>query len=371
MGPPGAFFRFGLALMGWRRMPPLVLVLDACTIAGVTASLVKPIGSLETTVAAPPAAHLRCVRYGSPDHDDHRPIEEPESVFRHSGWKTKRRRVMEAMQKTGQSGRRILNFCDCGSDLWVKCDGTELVLTCNRCHDRMCDPCQNERRQSIIEQIMLRVIDAGERVRFCTFTLKHVDAPLSQQIDRLYSSFKLLRQHPTMGKYFKAGVWFFEAKLDKAGRLWHPHLHVIQVGPERMPQAELSTAWHQITGDSFIVHVTALQDQRQQVRYVTKYSTKPLAADVVRVPAKLEEFMTAIKGRRLFQCFGSWSEAHAASDVPARRLKQVGALCTIHADALAGDIDNLRIMHALHARWPKLRRSHPLPPHLSPQPPPS
>jgi len=193
---------------------------------------------------------------------------------------------------------------------------------------------------------------------------------LAVQIDRLYSSFKQLRQHPEMGKYFKAGVWFFEAKLDKAGRLWHPHLHVIQVGPDRMPQAALSVSWKQITGDSFIVHVTAITDHRQQVQYVTKYTTKPLSADVVRVPAKLDEFVTAIAGRRLFQCFGEWSKAHAADDATPRKLRAVGALCTIHSAACSGDIDSLVIMHQLHARWPRLRRSHPLPPELSANPPP-
>lgn len=350
---------------------PLVLLQTRGTIPSVTPSLDSPKGSLETTVDVRHDGHVPCTRYGSSDHDDHRPIEPAESSFRHSGWKTKRRRIIEALQRTGASGRRILNFCDCGSDLWIKQDGTELALTCNRCHDRMCDPCQNERRTAIIEQIMLRLLDAGDRARFCTFTLKHLDAPLTQQIDRLFSSFKLLRQHPTMGRYFKAGVWFFEAKLDKAGRLWHPHLHVIQVGPDRMPQAELSKAWHQITGDSFIVHVTAINDRRQQVAYVTKYSTKPLSPDVVRVPAKLDEFVTAIAGRRLFQCFGDWSKAHAKDDASPRKLKAVGALCTIHADALAGSIESLVIMHQLHARWPRLRRSHPLPPHLAPQPPPA
>ena len=217
---------------------------------------------------------------------------------------------------------------------------------------------------------MLRLLDAGDRARFLTFTLKHQDAPLALQIDRLLDAFKRLRQHPTVRKYFAAGVWFFEAKLDKAGRLWHPHLHVIQVGPDRVPHAALSTAWHQITGDSFIVHVCAIEDRQRQVAYVTKYSTKPLDSSVLRVPAKLDEFVVAIAGRRLFQCFGEWSKAHAKDDVSPRKLKAVGALCTIHQDALNGSIESLVIIHQLHARWPRLRRSHPLPPHLAPQPPP-
>lgn len=351
-------------------MSPLAVAQKRGTTYGVTPSLDSPVGLLETTVDAGHGVHLPQPRYGSPDYDDHRPIEPAESVFRHSGWKTKRRRVVEALQRTGASGRRILNFCDCGSDLWVKADGSELVLTCNRCHDRMCDPCQNERRTAIIEQIMLRLLEAGDRARFCTFTLKHSDAPLTVQIDRLLDAFKRLRQHRTMGRYFRAGVWFFEAKLDKAGHRWHPHLHVIQTGPDRMPQAELSQAWHHITGDSFIVHVCAINDQRQQVAYVTKYTTKPLDPSVTRVPAKLDEFVLAIAGRRLFQCFGEWSKAHHQDKPTPRQLRQVGALITIHRQALEGDVESLVIMHQLHDRWPKLRKSHPLPPDLSPQPPP-
>jgi hypothetical protein len=264
----------------------------------------------------------------------------------------------------------VLNFCDCGNDCWVMADGGQMVLTCNKCHDRLCDPCQRERRQQIIEGIMLRLLDAGERARFCTFTLKHQDAPLSVQIDRLLASFKLLRQHPTVGRYFQAGVWFFEAKLDRAGNLWHPHLHVIQVGPDRVPLVDLSIAWKQITGDSYIVHVEAITDHHRQLAYVTKYSTKPLDKSVLRNPARLDEFVVAIKGRRLFQCFGSWSKAHAREDVPARTLRRLGALCTIHDAACRGEIEWLVIMHQLHHQYPKLRKSHPLPPHLAapPQP---
>jgi hypothetical protein len=246
------------------------------------------------------------------------------------------------MQRAGETGRRVLNFCDCGNDCWVMADGGQMVLTCNKCHDRLCDPCQRERRQQIIEGIMLRLLDAGERARFCTFTLKHQDAPLSVQIDRLLASFKLLR----------------------------PHLHVIQVGPDRVPLVDLSIAWKQITGDSYIVHVEAITDHHRQLAYVTKYSTKPLDKSVLRNPARLDEFVVAIKGRRLFQCFGSWSKAHAREDVPARTLRRLGALCTIHDAACRGEIEWLVIMHQLHHQYPKLRKSHPLPPHLAapPQP---
>lgn len=336
----------------------------------MTSQLDQAVGPLETSEQAPCASYLREVRYGSPDYDDHAPVQREESIFRHSGWAGKRRRILEALRRTGQTGRRILNFCDCGGDLWVKADGQELVLVCNRCHDRLCDPCQAERRSALVEQILLRVIDAGDRVRFVTFTLKHHPIPLSVQIDKLISSFKNLRRHPTLKRYFESGAWFLEIKLDKAGVLWHPHLHVIQVGPDRIPHREISQAWLSITGDSFVVDVRAIPDRQKQVQYVTKYATKPLATEVTRHPALLQEFVVAIKGRRLYQCFGTWAAAQHRDPPTKRELRAVGALCTIHREACEGAVESLVIMHQLHARWPRLRRSHPLPPHLRPNPPP-
>ncbi len=320
----------------------------------------------------PPAAHLRQPRYGPLDYDDLAPIDETESVFRHSGWAPKRRRIRDSLQRTGASGRRILNFCDCGSDLWVKRDGKELVLTRNRCHDRLCDPCQAERRCGVIEQIMLRILDTPNPCQFITLTLRHQRAPLAVQIDRLLSSFKLLRQHPEMAAFKQGGVWFFEAKLDENNDLWHPHLHLI-LAADSITHLSLSKAWHQVTGDSFIVDVQRVEGPKGAARYVTKYATKPLHSAVARHPEKLDEFVTAIKGRRLFQCFGNWTSAQTKAAPSKRKLERVGALCTIHADALAGDVQSLVLMHQLHAKWPRLRASHPLPPELAPRdaPPPT
>jgi hypothetical protein len=202
------------------------------------------------------------------------------------------------MRKTGASGRRICNFADCGSDCWVWRDGQQLAITCNRCHDRFCDPCQRERQAAIIEQIMLRIIDSPDSCRFVTLTLRHNDFPLETQIDRLIASFKQLRRRRDIAPKMLGGVWFLEVKLDKAGARWHPHLHIIVAG-NFIDKRELARAWHEVTGDSFIVDIRTITDAKKQASYVAKYSTKPLDAGVLRHPDKLQAFMLAIKGRRL------------------------------------------------------------------------
>ena len=204
------------------------------------------------------------------------------------------------------------------------------------------------------------MLDSGGDCRFITLTIKHSDSPLVVQIGRLISSFKLLRKHPAIAAKLTGGAWFLEVKLSKDKARWHPHLHVIAEG-HSIPQSLLSRCWLEVTGDSFMVDISAINDPAQRARYVTKYATKPLHNEVTLIPAKLDEFVTAIKGKRLYQCFGLWSKAIKRNQQQKRGVEVLGSLDSIHARAVAGNISDLVLMHQAHARWPALRKSHPLP----------
>lgn len=218
----------------------------------------------------------------------------------------------------------------------------------------------------MIENVCLRCHDAKLALRFVTLTLRHQDVPLGQQIDRLLACFKLLRAPDNLGPKMLGGVWFLEVKLDAQGKLWHPHLHVIVEG-DFIDRVELGKRWHGVTGDSFIVHIDQIDDVRKRASYVTKYSTKPLHAGVVKVPEKLDEFMKDLKGRRLYQCFGSWAKAQPKSPLPPRKLHYVDHVSTLHAAALRGDPEARALLHVLHGRYPALKRAFPLP-HATPPP---
>lgn len=216
---------------------------------------------------------------------------------------------------------------------------------------------------------MLKMIDSNSDCRFVTLTLKHYDAPLAVQLDRLVSSFRLLRNHPQIAPSLVGGAWFIEVKLSKDRARWHPHLHVIVEGAF-IDARTLSRSWYQVTGDSYITDIRSITDRRQRAQYVTKYATKPLHNEVTLDPVKLEEFIPAIKGRRLYQCFGTWSRAVKTQPSPTKKLTPLGRVDSIWRDALDGDISALVLMHQSHARWPALRKAFPLPSNLSPIPPP-
>jgi len=243
-------------------------------------------------------------------------------------------------------------------------DGQELSLSCGKCHDRLCDPCQRERQSAVVEGVLLKCHGAALKLRFVTLTLKHQAVPLDQQLDRLTACFKLLRGHADIKSSVTGGVWFIEVKLDAVGRLWHPHLHVIVEG-DFISQRLLCQAWHQVTGDSYIAHIKQIDDVTKRARYVTKYATKPLHQGVVCRPEKLDEFAIAIKGKRLYQCFGTWSKAVQRPKLAGRKLERVGHMSCIVSAAAAGDAESLVLLHVLHGRFPGLKRAYPLPaPHV-------
>lgn len=316
--------------------------------------------SLETSAGHPWV--LRPERFGSTEHHDgFSPSLQEEAKFRHQSWAAPRRRIYQALLRTSAPCRRIQHFADCGSQLWFTEDGSEIGLACNHCHDRLCLMCQKTRQAAVVEGVLLRLLDSGAAARFITLTLKHSDSALTVQLERLVSCFKSLRKHKAASPALAAGTWFIEVKLSKDKARWHPHLHIIAEG-QFIHARDLSKAWHEVTGDSYITDIRAIGDVRQRAMYVTKYATKPLANEVTLIPAKLDEFVTAIKGKRLYQSFGAWAKPAPRDDIPRKPVKLAARVTTTWELACSGDIDAIRLMHRAHAKWPVMKRSFPLPP---------
>lgn len=226
--------------------------------------------------------------------------------FRHSGWWKNRRRVIASMHRTGQPSHRIASFASCGDGAWImQADHMpeRLKVTSSFCHDRLCEPCAQERARRIRE--VLCDLTRGRQLRFITLTLAAKGQSLKEGVDRLFKHFRALRATSLWSDAVDGGAAFLELKWNSKVRRWHPHLHIICEG-RYIDQGKLSTCWHGITGDSFIVDVQAVRQEKGIASYVTKYVTKGVDGSVIATPEKLDEAMTALRGRRLCTCFGSW-----------------------------------------------------------------
>jgi hypothetical protein len=64
--------------------------------------------------------------------------------------------------------------------------------------------------------------------------------------------------------------------------------------------------WHQATGDSFIVDIRALKDEKDVAHYLSKYVAKGTSPSVWDSPDTAHEWLSASKGVKMCSTFGTW-----------------------------------------------------------------
>jgi hypothetical protein len=234
--------------------------------------------------------------------------------FKHTGWRQLRERIYSALIATGQPTHRVHAFATCSTSAWLlqsKTDPRRLKIVSATCHDRFCVPCAAARACVIRRNLATQMAD--EPYRLITLTLRARQTHLSAQIDRLYACFKRLRSTALWTENVRGGFAILEVTWNVEDHHWHPHLHIIATG-NYIPHKRLSDEWLRITGDSFIVHLALIRSAGHAARYVTKYVTKPLSDSVSKLPSRLEEAVSAFKGRKLIICFGDWKNWRLLSD---------------------------------------------------------
>jgi len=289
--------------------------------------------------------------YGDPLHGI-RPAEDLEQLDRHSAHAHRRLVTYEALCRVCERERALSAYAECGAGAWlqVSATGDDLRIVCDRCHHRWCPACAGERGRMVAANIESHL--SGRSVRFLTLTLRHSQTPLTEQIDRLYRSFASLRRRPQWAASVEGGVAVLEVKISDRDGLWHPHLHVVMEGLW-FDVREISRLWHGVTGDSSVVWIEGRGTDGSIARYLAKYLAKPAHDSVYRDPAKLEELIVTLRGRRLCFAFGTWRGwrilARPASDV---KWLPVQSIVTLVDRARKGEVEARRWIEAVARKWP-------------------
>lgn len=203
--------------------------------------------------------------------------------------------------------RRRIRFSACGTRsvvLQSADDPSRYKIACERCHDRFCLPCMQDRARLIAANLKAQLPYAP--TRFLTLTLKHSDEPLRDQLDRLYTSFRSLRRRTFWTELVTGGIAFLEIKRSRTDNLWHPHLHVLLRG-KYLPHMLVADAWYEITGDSFIIDIGIVKSPEHLYSYLTRYVTKGWEPGIYREIHLLREAMHALHGRKLLASFGEFA----------------------------------------------------------------
>lgn len=292
-----------------------------------------------------------------------------ETSFRHSGWSAHRLRIALAMPDAGLNPARRARFLSCGRSAWVVRHPEHrdrYAVRSAHCHDRFCVPCSREKGFRIAMNVLKHA--QTKQLRFLTLTIRHSDAPLTKQLDKLIRSFRKLRQTARWKANTTGGAAWLELKLARDHTHWHPHLHVLHEG-QYIEVGWLAHDWHRITGDSYIVDVRTVKGNPDVVRYVTKYASKPLGLALTHHRDKLCEALADMTARRLMTTFGSWRGFKLCEHSPAIDWQPIAPLVELIARRAAGDPWAENLLAQLSGRQPWNRKPHPMRPRPPPPPP--
>ncbi len=255
-----------------------------------------------------------------------------------------------ALRQTTISEKRLGRYEECGKRAWIYYSESRKrhKVKHESCGLRVCPLCSQkyqERSRKRIDSLFGQTQLAA--MKFITLTIKHTNDRLILQLRRLQQAFRKLRQRAIWRKV-KWGAAVIEIKRNPKTGEWHPHLHILAVA-DYIPQATLSDAWLDITGDSRIVDIRAVKDRKGAVNEIAKYASKPTSFKDLggSLPAGAQLY-EAIDGRRLLLLFGGWPKE--LDQKPEREKEEndwkvVMRLSDCLAKANAGDVEAIRILN--------------------------
>lgn len=231
---------------------------------------------------------------------------------------TARRRIAQALASSPDfRGSRLSRFQDCCSVpmLALKVDGTP-TATVGICRDRLCPRCQRLRAIATTSRV-IEAVSKMDAPRFLTLTLKHDHTrTLKATIEKLFDSFRRLRQDKRWKARVTAGVWVLEVTPGKSADGWHAHIHSVIDGTY-YPQSELSIDWAKATGGSMIVDIRRVNSRSEAAKYIGAYVGKGNNIESW-TDDQITDYAAGIFRRRTLGTFGKLFAdlKHAVSDEP-------------------------------------------------------
>lgn len=195
-----------------------------------------------------------------------------------------------------------LDECRTGGYFMKNIESGHVKVAAKSCHVRFCPLCSKSRENFIRHKTKLW-LETIKQPKFMTFTLKHCEDSLWNQVEKLYSCFQKIRRHKMFRKKLRGGVWFFQIKLSKSDSLWHPHIHFV-ADCDFISQKKIQNAWEELTGDSKIVDIRQVKDADKAADYVARYAVSPCKLAGLN-DEQLQELFYGLKKRRLSGTIGN------------------------------------------------------------------
>jgi hypothetical protein len=185
-----------------------------------------------------------------------------------------------------------------------------------RCKKLFCPDCAAERATRLSTQTETRIAEVmrtnSGRLCFLTLTTKNT-LTLESGLMKLKKAFTQFKRKKVFKEHIKGYFGGFDYTFNPKTNDFHIHLHLIVLRGKFWNQSDISDAWRDVTGDSFIVDIREVKNVRKGVKELCKYIVKPL--DLLKMPdAKFREVVEMKKGTRMFisgGCFYNVKLDHA------------------------------------------------------------
>lgn len=216
--------------------------------------------------------------------------------------------TLDVLKSQHRHHQRAHRLAGCGSyaTVWHSQSTDSISIRAFHCGLRCCPRCRETHSAQTRERLgrFLAATDTT-KLSMITLTLAHTAAPLAEQIDRLYRSFRKLRASKLWRTYRPKGYAVCEVSRSADGLAWHPHLHLLASTPY-IPVDALRAAWLTATSDSHIVDIRRINRHaiERHRDYLCDYLTKPPAEDVLHSPTLLLEWIDAHSARHVLIKFG-------------------------------------------------------------------
>lgn len=245
--------------------------------------------------------------------------------------------VPEDLGDADELGRRAAKLRGCGRELKLRwypsLDQTRLVKGKFCGQQLLCPLCAIRRAAKFLRRYVERlahVLREREDLRPFLATLTVRDGPdLAERFTHLRSCLRKLRDRRrnlakgssrvwTEWARAEGGVGSIEVKRGKNSHQWHPHYHAVLLCDRAPDQKSLSSEWHELTGDSFVVDVRPMGAEavwREAATMAPVQLTEALAdefVEVVKYALKFSDLSLAdnwrafrvLSGRNLVDAFG-------------------------------------------------------------------
>ncbi len=193
-----------------------------------------------------------------------------------------------------------------------QCCSAFRVLTCGehtlrsyptfRCKKLFCPDCAAERANRLSRQTEAKIAEAmrTNKGRLCFLTLTAKNTPtLEGGLSKLKKDFARFKRSKNWKAHIKGYSGGFDYTSNPKTNDFHVHLHLIVLRGKFWSQSDISDAWRDVTGDSFVVDIREVKNIHKGVKELCKYVVKP--SDLMKMPdAQFLEVVNMKKGTRMF-----------------------------------------------------------------------